>query len=96
MNTEYLKKLSGGVGYIIISSTDAQNINSRTIIPRETTVIASLKVDGVEVINSGNADPYNFDSVNLLAGIDIITAPLGKKFDSIQLTSGSVGVFVEH
>lgn len=90
----YLKKLSGSSGYRIISDANVHAIRSQTIIPREDTVINVLELDGVDVIATANADvDYNFASVTLLANIDIITAPIGSYFTSIDLTSGSVGVF---
>lgn len=90
----YLKKLSGSSGYRILSDANLHLVRTQTIIPREDTVIASLLLDGVEVVAVANTNvDFNIASVTLLANIDILTAPLGHYFTSITLTSGSVGVF---
>ena len=90
----YLKKLSGGSGYRIFSDTISHTISADTIIPRENTVINVLELNDESVLGHKNGNVvYNFTGVTLLANIDILVAPMGKKWTKVGCASGSVGVF---
>lgn len=86
---------AGGGGYMVVSDQAVHNVRFTALIPREDTVLASLKLEDAEVLGTANANvPYNLASVDLKANIDIITAPAGKYFTSVDLTSGSVGLYL--
>lgn len=74
----------GGGGTYVVNDTAVHTLNFETIQITTTTVIASLKIDGVEDVTNQISTPAN----SVEGGV--ITVPYGSIFTEIQLSSGVV------